>query len=202
MEIKDPRQILSIKKLQKAYLSLLLQENENMSIQRLCQEAQVTRPTFYNLYKDLMDLRIHLYNSILEELRKSLTITNPKKLEDIEPEELPENMIFLFEHILQNHLAYEVLFIYKPDALFMEEVKLIICQYIEDGICASQSTEKDYRMEIPFIISYTTGAYLESIFWWIKNNYKYTPEIMAAKLLEISLYGPYKNVINWKKQGN
>ena len=199
MKIKDPRQILSIKKLQKAYLSLLLQENRNISIQQLCQEAQVTRPTFYNLYKDIMDLRVHFYNSILEELKRSLTITDPKRIEDIEPEELPENMVLLFEHILQNKLAYEVLFIHRPDALFMEKVKSIIRQYVGDGINASQGAEKDFRMEIPFVISYTTGAYLECILWWIKNDYKYKPEIMASKLLEISLYGPYNNKIEWKK---
>jgi AcrR family transcriptional regulator len=200
VERKDPRQVHSMKKIQRAYLSLMLKENEkSITIQRICQEAHVTRPTFYKLYKDILELRVDLHNAILNDLRQSLTITHPKRIDELRSEDLPENMVALFEHIIQNQLAYEVMLVYKPDDLFIQEVKNIIRHYVEDGIRVSQTSEEGLRMELSFVIAYTTGAFLESIVWWVRSNYKYSAVTMASKLLEISFHGPYKNPILWNK---
>lgn len=189
-----------MKKIQRAYLSLMLKESEkSITIQRICQEAHVTRPTFYKLYKDILELRVDLHNVILNDLRQSLTITHPKRIDELRSEDLPENMVALFEHIIQNQLAYEVMLVYKPDDLFIQEVKNIIRHYVEDGIRVSQTSEEGLRMEMSFVIAYTTGAYLESIVWWVRSNYKYSAVTMASKLLEISFHGPYKNPILWNK---
>ncbi|WP_158630147.1 TetR-like C-terminal domain-containing protein [Cohnella sp. AR92] len=159
----------------------------------------MTRPTFYKMYKDIVDLRVDLHHGILKDLKESLTIHNPQRIANLLPEYLPHNMVALFEHILQNQLAYEVLLVYKPDDLFIQEVKGILRQYVEDGIRLPQTTEDELRIEAGFVIAYTTGAYLESIIWWILSNYRLSPEQMAAKLLEVSLHGPYKNPIQWHR---
>ncbi|MDQ6423406.1 TetR-like C-terminal domain-containing protein [Paenibacillus sp. LHD-117] len=199
MKKRDPRQVHSIKKMHHAYLSLQLKETENITIQRLCEEAKVTRPTFYRSYKDTVELRIDLHTVILKDLKQSLTIKNPKRIDELRPDDLPENMVSLFDHIFQNQLAYDVLLIYKPDELFIKEMKGILRQFVEDGIRVTQTTEEGLRMDMSFVIAYTLGAFLESIVWWIMNNYNYPAETMAAKLLEISFHGPYKNPILWHK---
>lgn len=188
----DPRQMRSIIKLQDAYFSLLVTSDENISIQQLCKEAQVTRPTFYNNYSDILDLRKQIHEGILGHLEKSLTITNKKPLDAFDENELPENMVNLFKHVLENKKAYEVLLLHRPDGLFIENVKGILRRFIVDGIKYASSEEQNLQIEIPFIISYATGAYYESVIWWMQNNYSLAPEEMAKLLLKISIYGPFE----------
>ncbi|ATP38662.1 hypothetical protein CSE16_00670 [Solibacillus sp. R5-41] len=195
----DARQVKSIKKMHKAYLSLLIKSHENMSIHNICLEADVTRPTFYKFYKDPMELRLHLHETLLQDLKACLKISHPKEMADFGPEELPENMLGLFEHILENQLAYEVLLVNKPDGFFIKAFKEILLQYIEDGIATTKFLPKDIRAEKMFIFHYVVGAYIESITWWLQNNCKQDTSYMALKLLELSLHGPYKIEIEWKK---
>ncbi|AWE07664.1 hypothetical protein DCE79_09830 [Lysinibacillus sp. 2017] len=187
----DPRQLKSKGKLHKAYFTLQLKGQDQFSIQQLCDAAEVTRPTFYKLYKDIQELRIDIHESILAELKEALTIKNPRPLSKTPKKEMPENLRLLFQHIQIKHIAYETFFVYQPDAIFINGVKEIIKQYVTDGIQSSQSQDKMLRVKIELIISYVTGAYIESIIFWIKENYEISPEEMANNLIEISLYGPY-----------
>lgn len=188
----DPRQVRSIKKLQEAYLSLLLSGHHQLTIRQLCQEANVTRPTFYNNYTNILDLRKQLHEEILLDLNKSLTITNPKPIDAFKENELPENMVNLFKHISENKKAYEVLLLHRPDSLFINDVKNILRKYIVEGIRYASSKEQEMQIKIPFAVSFITGAYYESIIWWLQNNYRYSPKEMAKLLLKISLYGPFE----------
>ena len=135
----DPRQVKSKEKLHEAYLSLRIEGHDKLSIQLVCQKAEVTRPTFYKLYKDINELRKDLIDKLLIELKVALTIQNPKPLNDISKEEMPENLILLFEHIQKNHIAYETLLIYQPDALFINGIQDIVKEYVRDGIYFSQT---------------------------------------------------------------
>lgn len=193
MKKLDPRQYRSIRKLHKAYLSLLAKGEKQLTIQQICDEALITRPTFYKQFQNIQELRTDLHREILNQLKESLTLENPKPLAEITKEEIPKNMIPLFNHIYDNHVAYETLLVYHPDALFINEMKEIIRKFVKDGIHASKAQDKLFQMDLSFIISYATGAYLESILWWIKNDYPYTAEEMASNLLQLSLYGPYQS---------
>ena len=108
----DPRQVKSKEKLHEAYLSLLIEGHDQLTIQQVCQKAAVTRPTFYKLYKDIQELRKDIINQLLTELKEALTIQNTMPLSEIPKEDMPENLILFFEHVQKNHIAYETLLIY------------------------------------------------------------------------------------------
>jgi AcrR family transcriptional regulator len=186
----DPRQERSIKKFQESYLSLLESGHTHITIQQLCQDANVSRPTFYNNFTDILDLRKHLHEEILRDLNETLTITNPKPIDAFKENELPENMLNLFRHIAENKQAYEVLLMHRPDPLFIRKVKNILRDFIVDGMKYASSREKEWK-DIPFVVSFTTGAYYESIIWWLENNYSHSPEAMTRMLLRVSLHGPF-----------
>lgn len=190
MNAMDPRKASSIKKLQEAYLSLLLHDDKKLTIRELCQEADVTRPTFYNNYSSILDLRKQLHTETLHDLNTTLTITNPKPIDAYAENELPENMVNLFKHISNNKRIYEVLLLHRPDSLFIKDVKDILRKYIVEGSKHASSNNNEMTITIPFAVQFVTGAYYESILWWLGNNNKYTPEEMANLLLKISLYGP------------
>jgi AcrR family transcriptional regulator len=187
----DPRQLKSKEKLHEAYLSLLIEGYDKLSIQLVCQKAEVTRPTFYKLYKDINELRRDLIDMLLMELKEALTIQNPKPLNVISKDEMPENLILLFQHIQKNNIAYETLLIYQPDALFINGIQDIIKEYVKDGIYFSQTRPYLINVDEQLIIAYVAGAYLESVRWWIKTNYETSAIDMAKTLIELSLNGPY-----------
>lgn len=187
----DPRQLKSKEKLHEAYLSLLIEGQDKLSIQLVCQKAEVTRPTFYKLYKDINELRRDLIDMLLIELKEALTIQNPKPLNVISKDEMPENLILLFQHIQKNNIAYETLLIYQPDALFINGIQDVIKEYVKDGIYFSQTRPYLINVDEQLIIAYVAGAYLESVRWWIKTNYETSAIDMAKTLIELSLNGPY-----------
>jgi len=187
----DPRQVKSKEKLHEAYLSLMIEGHDKLSIQLVCQKAEVTRPTFYKLYKDITELRKDLIDRLLMELKEALTIQNPKPLTIISKDEMPENLILLFEHVKKNHIAYETLLIDQPDALFINGIQDIVKEYVREGIYFSQTRPYLINVDEELIIAYVSGAYLESVRWWIKTNYEVSAIDMAKTLIDLSLIGPY-----------
>lgn len=187
----DPRQVKSREKLHEAYLSLLIEGQDQLSIQQVCQKAAVTRPTFYKLYKDIQELRKDIIEELLTELKKALTIQNPKPLSEMPDEDKPENLILFFEHVEKHHIAYETLLIYQTDALLTNGLQEILKAYVRDGIYFSETRPYLINVDEQLIISYVAGAYLESMRWWITTNYAVSPVDMANTLIELSLNGPY-----------
>ena len=187
----DPRQVKSKEKLHKAYLSLLTEGYEQLSIHQVCKKAEVTRPTFYKLYKDISELRKDLIEKLLLELKESLTIQNPRPLHEIPKGEMLENYISLFEHIQKNHIAYDTLLIDQPDALFTNGIQDLLKEYVEQGIDLAQTRPYLINVDEQLIIAYVAGAYLASIKWWITTNYELSPSYMSKTLIELSINGPY-----------
>ena len=187
----DPRQVKSKEKLHEAYLSLLIEGHDQLTIQQVCQKAAVTRPTFYKLYKDIQELRKDIINQLLTELKEALTIQNPIPLFEIPKEDMPENLILFFEHVQKNHIAYETLLIYQTDALLTNGIQEILKGYVKDGIYLAETRPYLIDVNEQLIIAYVAGAYLESMRWWITTNYAISPIDMAKTLIELSINGPY-----------
>lgn len=187
----DPRQVKSKEKLHEAYLSLRIEGHDQLSIQQICTKAEVTRPTFYKLYKDIHELRTDLIAQILREMKQALTINNPMPLAIISKEEMPKHLTYLFEHVQRNHIAYETLLIYKPDALFIDGIQSIMKEYIKDGLHFSQTKQYLIPVEGELLNAYLVGAYIESLRWWITTNYQMPPLRLAEVLIELALNGPY-----------
>ncbi|EZH67503.1 hypothetical protein DH09_06120 [Bacillaceae bacterium JMAK1] len=186
----DPRQHRSIEKLHKAYLTLVREESPPLTIQMLCKEANVTRPTFYKQFKDIAELQHHVHDTLLLKLKQSLTIKNPKPLSELRQEERSTYLETFFEHIFDNHDTYETLLIDHADATFLNGVKSVIHDYIDEGISYTNYSDR-LRGDRSLLVSYVTGAYLESILWWIQHRYNYTPQQMAKQLIDLSIFGPY-----------
>lgn len=187
----DPRQIKSKEKLHEAYLSLLIEGHDQLSIQQICTKAMVTRPTFYKLYKDIQELRKDLIEKLLFELKEALTIQNPKPLNMTPEDERHESLALFFEHVQKNHIAYETLLIYQADALFISGIQEILKGYVRDGIYLAETRPYLIDVDEQLVIAYVAGAYLESVRWWITTNYRVLPIEMAKTLIELSLNGPY-----------
>lgn len=100
-------------------------------------------------------------------------------------------MVKLFEHILENKNFYEVFLLNKKNQYFTKQMLFILKEYIKRGIEYGASDE-DILVPLPLLLNYSTGAYFNSIVWWMENDYPYSPKEMTAILLRLSIKGPYR----------
>lgn len=191
MKQVDARQARSQQKLQQAYLTLLAQGNTQMSIQQICQEASVTRPTFYKQYKDIHALRLDIHETLLAQLKEALTITSLTPLSESAQQDVYRNVYLLFSYIKQNKQSYELLLIQYPDALFIHSIKQLIRQFIREGTEISKTESMLIQQHLPFVLSYYTGAYYETIVFWIEQQYEPAEEIITRRLVDLSMQGPF-----------
>ena len=139
-------------------------------------------------------MRKDLIEKLLLELKEALTIQNPRPLNEIPKDEMSESLILLFEHIQKNHIAYETLLIYQPDALFTNGIQDILKEYVEDGIYFAQTRPYLINVNEQLIIAYVAGAYLESVRWWITANYEpffqlsQDPHFTSPSLCKIAVF--------------
>lgn len=192
MKKLDPRQLKSIKKMHTAYLSLLLKGAEQISIHQLCIEANITRPTFYKSFNNIPQLRDHIHVQIFEQLKTAVTIENPRSFSEVLREDMNDYLTALFNHIYTEHIAYEIFLVHQPDAQFVQGLKAVLYQFIEDGTNYLHSQNSLIDIDINLLIAYVKGACLQSIIWWIQDGYNKSPQEMANTLVELSLYGSYK----------
>ena len=108
-------------------------------------------------------------------------------------------VVNLFHHIEQNRLAYELLLVLKPDALFMNRVKGIVKQFIIEGTSYSEAQNSLIEGNFDFIVSFYTGAYFESILWWMENNYQPNAKEMSYALIHTGLKGSFCKPIQMRE---
>lgn len=177
-----------------AILHLLQKGSSNITIKDICEEAKVTRPTFYRYFKDKEDSINSMSDTILKDLEESLVIKRKTPLKEMKYNELPINLVNLFKHIENNKIFYKTFLLIVKNQYFNTRLLSILEGYIKRGIDYS-APKDDILVPNELLVSYSIGAYFNSIVWWIKNDYPYTPEEMTATLLRLSVKGPYKEGI-------
>lgn len=133
-----------------------------------------------------------MHATLLTKLKKSLTIIDPKPFVEIERQDVSKNVTMLFEHNHENKASYEPLLLERPDALFINGMKAIIKDFIREGTHYSETQMQLHYYDFDFMLTYYTGAYYESIIWWIQQGYIPAAEEMAKTIVELSMQGPYK----------
>ncbi|KAE9630665.1 hypothetical protein GND95_12155 [Defluviitalea raffinosedens] len=182
---QDSRQVKSKEKLHNAYLSLLTQGKKQLSIQQICSNANITRPTFYKLYKDVNALRLDLIQELLLELKQvsAFDFHEPKSIELMTREEKSKKLIEMLEYVKKNRIAYETLLINQPDADLISGMQDIIRIFAKESIYLTPSEQYLHHLNKDLIISYVSGAFVESIRWWVKSNFELSPQALAQMMI-------------------
>ena len=92
-----------------------------------------------------------------------------------------------FEHVLSNKMIYEIFFFNEPDALFINQVKELIYIYVNEGFELSLAKDQIINVKEPLIIAFLAGAHIESILFWIKEQYETPLEEMVKYLIDLSI---------------
>jgi AcrR family transcriptional regulator len=174
---EDRRTKRTQKKLKHGLLELLKErELKDLSITEVAQYAQCNRVTFYSHYRDLHALLAAIFDDYLNDLityfRKGYQNLE-RFLSDDEHRHLP-----LFEFIYQNQFVFSL--ILKGEVVPGSQNQFCEClvQVASTELRLGEATE----IEIPALNYFLTYGTLGFFMYWIQQDFKDSPEVMAKKL--------------------
>lgn len=193
----DPRQLRTKIKLHNAAISIFSKTTGEPTISEICQEAKITRPTFYNHYASVDELKEYLTNDLLDGMKKTLPVDSEVVFSSFDPSEMPKIFTELFSHIEKNFEFYNAFLVKRNEKSIHDGIFNILRNYINDGMSSVEPSHQ-YISPHELIVNYVSGAYFQCIIWWIKENKPYPAEEMYTHMIDLSLSGPYSNLITPK----
>ena len=183
----EDRRILRTQKKLKTALLQLLQENQlqQLTITEVTKQADCNRVTFYSHYKDLNELLAAIVEEHLDGLvsyfRKGFRDRERFSSTDVQ-RHLP-----IFEYIYQHQFIFQL--IIKGEVLPGSQNQF--CESLVEVAAAELRLEEKSDLEIPALNYFMTYGSLGFFLYWIKEDFKDSPEIMAEKLAALhgKMYG-------------
>lgn len=187
MKGTEDRRILRTQKKLKAALLQLLQEKQlqQLTITEVTKQADCNRVTFYSHYKDLNELLAAIVEEHLDGLvsyfRKGFRDRERFSSTDVQ-RHLP-----IFEYIYQHQFIFQL--IIKGEVLPGSQNQF--CESLVEVAAAELRLEEKSDLEIPALNYFMTYGSLGFFLYWIKEDFKDSPEIMAEKLAALhgKMYG-------------
>lgn len=183
MAASEDRRILRTQKNLKDALLALLEDKalRELSITEVAKKAKCNRVTFYAHYKDLNELLAAIFDDYLhglvEYFRKSFQHLGRFSSKDIQ-RHLP-----VFEYIYQNQPIFSL--IIKGEVLPGSQNQF--CESLVQVSTTELALEGEHKleMEIPALNYYLVYGMLGFFIYWIKEDFKDSPETMAEKIADL-----------------
>lgn len=174
---EDRRAARTQKNLKKALLQLLKEKDlKDLSVTEVTQYAHCNRVTFYSHYKDLQEL----LTSIFDDYLKDLTDYFRKSFKDLErfSSNDEQRHLPIFEFIYQNQFVFSL--ILKGEVLPGSQNQF--CESLVEVSTNELRLEEQTSIEVPALNYFTTYGSLGFFIYWIQQDFKDSPEVMAKKL--------------------
>lgn len=172
--------------LQKAHLSLILEKGyDAVTVEDICEAANVGRSTFYAHYAGKDDLK----RSGLEELRRQLMQHHLHPMSGAEGggEHGLGFSLPMFEHARDHIDLYRALVGGRGGAVALSAIRQILADLIRADFAAAGDEPSVVPRE--FAIQYLVGAFMAVLTWWLDNGAKSTPQEMDAHFRRIAREG-------------
>jgi AcrR family transcriptional regulator len=164
--------------LENAHVDVILKRGyEAMTVQDICDAANVGRSTFYAHYKGKDDLR----RSSFEHLRKLLTDRQASARGRVGQGAGPHLAfsLALFEHARDYLHVYRALMGTRGGAIGLGTIRKILCDMVDAEL---ERTAASSPTEVPrdLVVQYIVGACMSTLTWWLDRGAKLSPERMDA----------------------
>ncbi len=171
--------------LQHAFLALIVKKGyEAVTIQDICEEADVGRSTFYSHYTGKDDLKRrgldHIRAVLLARQKKALSASDG----------IPATLSFslpMFEHARDHLPLYRALIGSDGAAISLGSIRQIIADLVRAEIKASiaDGNRAAHEMQVQFI----TGAFMSVLTWWLDEGAITGPQEMDTLFRHLALNG-------------
>ncbi|PKR83448.1 TetR/AcrR family transcriptional regulator [Heyndrickxia camelliae] len=173
----DRRYARTQNKLKKALLELLKEKELNsLSITEVTQYAQCNRVTFYSHYKDLQSLLAAIFDDYLKELIAHFR-ESYRNLERFSSDDDTRHLP-IFEFIYQNQFVFSL--ILKGEVLPGSQNQF--CESLVQVSKTELTLDEKTEVEIPALNYFLTYGSLGFFIYWIQQDFKDSPQVMAKKL--------------------
>ena len=158
--------------LHQALLSLILEKGyEAISVEDICERANIGRSTFYAHFANKDDLKRsglgHLRRELLDRHR-SVMASMPDGIRPL-GFSLP-----MFEHARDHARLYRALVGSKGGAIALHTIRQTLCDFVRDEL-ATTGTKDGTGIPREFVVQHIVGAYVAVLTWWLDGGAKQPP---------------------------
>jgi AcrR family transcriptional regulator len=174
--------------LQHALTSQILKKGyEAVTIQDICDEANVGRSTFYAHYTNKDDLK----RSGFEHLRKQL-VDRQREAQaasgDIESRSLGFSLT-MFEHARDHIDLYRALVGGRGGAVSLGQIRQILSDLVRNEFVATAGKNSADVVPRELVVQYVVGAFMAVMTWWLDGGAKLPPERIDAIFRRLATEG-------------
>jgi AcrR family transcriptional regulator len=174
--------------LQQAHISLILRKGyEAITVDDICDAANVGRSTFYAHYSSKDDLR----RSGLEHLRRLLVERQKKALAgagDIRERSLGFSLT-MFEHARDHLDLYKALVGGRGGAIALGTIRQILSDLVRNELAATASKKSADVIPRELVVQYVVGAFMAVMTWWLDGGAKLPPQRIDAVFRQLATEG-------------
>ena len=165
-----------------AMLKLMLEKDfDNISVTDICEQAMITRATFYKYFED----KYHLFNCILEDLEETVFETELKKINSNNQKEIYLKLVELCIDFVDKHQKNFVLFLKH---CYNDRLIMMILKTINDYVEAFTKKEaQNFKFKVPAEVSskFITGGFAYFLVYMLENNKNYTKKELLTWTEEV-----------------
>ena len=187
--VMDRRIIRTRGVLQHALTSLILRKGyEAITIQDVCDEANVGRSTFYAHYTSKDDLKRNGF----EHLRKEL-VDRQREAQAASGEIKDRSLSFsltMFEHARDHIDLYRALVVGgRGGTVSLGQIRQILSDLVRNEFAAT--TDKNSADTVPreLVVQYVVGAFMAVMTWWLDGGAKLPPKRIDAMFRRLAAEG-------------
>jgi AcrR family transcriptional regulator len=185
--------------LHQALISLILKKNyEAITIQEICDAANVGRSTFYAHYTSKDDL----HQRGIENLRKVLT--DEQSGAPVDHRHIPERSLSfsrtLFEHAQDRKDLFRALAGSRGGAVALDTIRRIISDVVRDELAKTADKNAADSMPRELVVQFIVGAYMAVLTWWLDKGAKLPPAKIDAMFRRLA-GGGIESSYSWSAQG-
>jgi AcrR family transcriptional regulator len=174
--------------LQHALTSLILKKGyEAITIQDVCDEANVGRSTFYAHYTSKDDLKRsgfeHLRNELVDRQREALATPG-----DIKDRSLGFSLT-MFEHARDHIDLYRALVSTRGGTVSLGQIRQILSYLVRNEFAATVGKNSADSIPRELIVQYVVGAYMAVLTWWLDGGAKLPPNRIDAMFRRLAAGG-------------
>jgi len=174
--------------LQQAHMSLILKKDyEAITVDEICDAANVGRSTFYAHYTSKDDLRRsgleNLRRLLVERQKDALTATG-----DIRDRSLGFSLT-MFEHARDHLDLYRALVGGRGGAIALGTIRRILSDLIRNELAATADKKSADAIPREFVVQYVAGAFMAVMTWWLDGGAKLPPQQVDAMFRGLAIDG-------------
>jgi AcrR family transcriptional regulator len=180
----DRRVARSREMLHQALLSLIMEKGyEPITVEDICERANVGRSTFYAHFTSKDDLKRrgleHLRRELIEHQRSASAATNVRGI---------AFTLTMLEHARDHIHLYRALVGSRGGAIALTTIRQTLCEIVRGELAETRGKGSE-GVSREFAVQYIVGAFMAVLTWWLDRGAKPPPQEINAMFQRLAIQG-------------